>query len=134
MMNFLPVLLVVLLFFPFVARAGFLDVLGDILQYILCIITGIACPDPCLQLGPAASRLCHMVDNIGGALYVIGWGLALVVILVGGIAYMTSAGEEDKITKAKKIITSGLIGAAIILCSGFILSILVEFLAPLFLP
>jgi len=132
MKKFLPVLLIIFLFVPFAANAGVFDVIGGILQYILCFLTGIACLDPCLTLGPAAYNLCHLVDRIGEALYVIGWGLALVVILVGGITYMTSGGEEEKTSKAKKIITSGLIGAAIVLCSGFILSLLVEFLAPLF--
>jgi len=130
--KFLPVLVLSLLFAPFVAYAGIFDVIGGILQYVVCFLTGLLCPDPCLTLGSAAYRLCHLVDRIGSALYVIGWSLALVVILIGGISYMTSGGEEEKTSKAKKIITSGLIGAAIVLCSGFILSLLVEFLAPLF--
>lgn len=110
-----------------------LNFLTDILKDILCILTGIACPDPCLRLsGVASMGLCHLVDRIGGALYIIGWSLATVVILIGGITYMTSGGEEEKTKKAKNIIKSGLIGAAIVLCSGFILSLLVEFLAPLF--
>lgn len=132
MKKFFPVLLLILLFVPFVAHAGVFDVIGGILLYLVCILTGIACPDPCLTLGSAAFRLCHLVDRIGQSLYVIGWSLAMVVLLIGGISYMTSGGEEEKTTKAKKIITSGLIGAAIVLCSGFILSLLVEFLGPLF--
>lgn len=108
------------------------DFILDILQDLLCLLTGIACPDPCFLLSPAAMRLCHLVDNVGEALYVIGWGLALVVILVGGITYMTSGSNEEQIKKAKKIIINGLIGAAIVVCSGFILSLLIEFLSPLF--
>lgn len=132
MKKFLPVLLLIFLFVPLIAQAGFLDFLGDLLGDIVCILTGIYCPDPCLRLGPAAAGLCHLVDRIGQALYIIGWSLAMVVLLIGGISYMTSGGEEDKVTNAKKIIKSGLIGAAIVLCSGFILSLLVEFLSPLF--
>lgn len=110
-----------------------LDFILGILGDIFCILTGLACPDPCLRLPGAASiGLCHLVDRIANALYIIGWGLAMVVIIWGGIVYMTSGGEEDKVTNAKKIIKSGLIGAAIVLCAGFILSLLLEFLAPLF--
>jgi len=106
MIKILPILILVSLFVPYLAYAGFFDVVGGILQTILCIITGIACPDPCLQLisetgGTAAYRLCKLVDRIAGALYVIGWSLALVILLWGGIIYMTSGGNEDQITKTK---------------------------------
>lgn len=132
-MKFLPILIIVSLLFPFVAYAGFLDFLGGVLQFILCIFTGIACPDTCLKLeGPAAFRLCRLVDRIAGFLYVIGWSLALVVILWGGIMYMASGGAEDKITQAKKIIINGLIGTVIVVCSGVILSTLMYLLGPLF--
>ena len=46
---------------------------------------------------------------------------------------MVSGGNEEQLKKGKKIITSGLIGTAIVLCSGFILSLLVQFLTPLFI-
>ncbi len=138
MKKLLPILIVVFLLFPAVVQAGFLDVIGGILSYIVCLITGLLCPDPCLQLilstgGTAAYGLCKLVDRVASALYIIGWSLALVVILIGGITIMTSGGTEDKLSKGKKIITSGLIGTAIVLCSGFILSLLVQFLAPLFI-
>lgn len=137
MKKFLPILILVFFLFPLMVQAGFFDVIGNILQYILCIITGIACPDPCLTLisqtgGTAAYRLCNLVDRIASALYVIGWSLALVVILWGGISIMVAGGNEDQLKRGKQIIKSGLIGAAIVLCSGFILSLLVQFLYPLF--
>ncbi len=138
MKKLLPILIIVFLLFPAVVQAGFFDIVGGILTYVVCLITGLFCPDPCLQLisqtgGTAAYGLCKLVDRIASALYIIGWSLALVVLLVGGITIMTSGGIEDKLNKGKKIITSGLIGTAIVLCSGFILSLLVQFLAPLFL-
>jgi len=137
MKKFLPILIIISLFFPLAAHAGFLDVLGDILGYILCIATGIGCADPCLQLvyetgGTAAWGLCKLVDRIATTLYIIGWSLALVILLAGGITIMTSGGAEEQLKKGKRIITSGLIGTAIVLCSGFILSLLVQFLYPLF--
>lgn len=139
MRKFLVILIIGFLFFPYFAFAGFGDVAVYVLQTISCFVTGIGCPDTCSQLvaitgGTAAYRLCKLVDRIASALYLIGWSLALVIILIGGISYMTSGGEEAKIKKAKDIIKNGLIGAAIILCSGFILNLLVDFLAPLFYP
>lgn len=132
-MKFLPILLIVLLCFPLIAQAGFLDVLGDIIAGLLCITTGIACPDPCMTLGfGAAYRLCKLVDRIAQALYVVGWGLAFVVIIWGGIMITVAGGNEDQLKKGKAIIKNGLIGAGVVIGSGFILSLLLEFLAPLF--
>ncbi len=132
--KIIPILILVALLVPFVAQAG---LIGDILSTIFCLLTGIGCPDPCLQLisvtgGTAAYRLCRLVDRIAAALYLIGWSLAIVMILWGGIVYMTSGSNEDQIQRAKKIIINGVIGAAIVISSGFILSLLLEFLAPLF--
>ena len=73
----------------------------------------------------------NLIDRVALFLYVIGGAIALIVLLTGGITYMTAAGNEDKVKTAKKIIVNGLIGAAIVFCSGFILDLLVEFLKPL---
>lgn len=127
--------MLVFLVVPIVVQASFLSIIGNIILTIICLFTGALCPDPCmslLQIGSAAYKLCHIVDNVSGALYAIGWSLALVVILWGGISYMVSAGQEEKVKSAKKIITHGLVGTAIVLCSGFILGLLAQFLSPLF--
>lgn len=79
-------------------------------------------------------KLYRVIDNIAAFLYVLGGGIAVVVIIFGGITYMTAGGSEDKVGKSKKIITSGLIGAAVVFCAGFILDLLVEFLQPLIKP
>jgi len=134
MIKIVPILILIALFIPFFAQAG---LIGDILSTILCLLTGIGCPDPCLELisvtgGTAAYRLCRLVDRIAAALYLIGWSLAIVMVLWGGIVYMTSGSNEDQIQRAKKIIINGIIGAAIVISSGFILSLLLEFLSPLF--
>ncbi len=43
--------------------------------------------------------------------------VAVVIILAGGFIWMTAAGNEEKVEKAKKLIFSGIIGLAIILTS-----------------
>lgn len=43
--------------------------------------------------------------------------IAVILILVGGFTWMTSAGNEEKIKKAKAILTSAIIGLMIILLS-----------------
>jgi hypothetical protein len=43
--------------------------------------------------------------------------IAVIMILWGGFIYMTAAGEEAKTDKAKKIITSGIVGIIIIMAA-----------------
>lgn len=135
MKKFLPILIVVLLLFPFVANAGLADIIRGIFDGVICILFHV-CPDPCSQLlvdvGPASWSLCRVINRIASALYLIGWSLAGVVILWGGISIMVAGGNEDQMKRGKAIIKSGLIGAAIVLCAGFILSLLLDFLYPLF--
>ncbi len=56
--------------------------------------------------------------------------IALIIVLYGGFAWMTSAGNEERIAKAKKILTNGLIGLIIIVFSfgitQFVLNKLIE--------
>jgi len=56
--------------------------------------------------------------------------VAVVIILAGGFMWMTAAGNEDKVEKAKQLIFSGIIGLAIILTSfaiaRFVISSLVS--------
>ena len=122
MKKILPIFILTFLLVPFVAQASIFDLFfGRI--------------DPCFTLRadkPAAYGLCHLVDNVGTVLYVVGWSLAVVIILIGGITYMTSVGDEEKVKKAKNIIKNGLIGAAIVLLAGVILDTLARFLVPSF--
>ncbi len=81
--------------------------------------------------GDNAYKLCKLMERIATVLYMIAGGIALIIILYGGISIMTAGANEDKLNKGKKVITYGLIGAAIVFSSGFILELLTEFLFPL---
>ncbi len=41
--------------------------------------------------------------------------VAVVIILLGGFKWMTAGGEEEKVSEAKKLIISGIIGLVIIM-------------------
>lgn len=110
-MKLLLILLIVLLFSPFIAQA-FVQNCGYYSTY--------------------TDKLFCVIDNVSVVLYILAGGIALVVIIWGGISYMTAGGNEDQIKKAKKVIFNGLIGAAIVFCAGFVLELLAEFLAPLY--
>lgn len=51
--------------------------------------------------------------------------LAVIIILWGGFIWMTAAGDETKVDKAKKLIVSGIIGIVIILAAYAIASFVI---------
>lgn len=78
--------------------------------------------------GWSLDKVVTLMDDAANWVYVIGFAVALIVIIVGGIGYMTAGGNEDKQKTAKKTIVTGLIGAAIILLAGIILDTVAKFL------
>jgi archaellum component FlaF (FlaF/FlaG flagellin family) len=63
---------------------------------------------PSLTLREVVSAVLNLLLSIIGI-------LAIITLVVGGIMYMTSAGEEDRINKAKSIVTYSIIGIAVAL-------------------
>ena len=55
--------------------------------------------------------IANIINIVLGVLGVI----AVVIIVYGGFKWMTAAGNEDQVSEAKKIITSGIIGLVIVL-------------------
>jgi len=88
-----------------------------------------------LAAGAQAERGAWTVDDITAILdkvatwcYLIGVAIALIVIIVGGIGYMTAGGNEDRQASAKKTIITGLVGTAIIVLAGIIIDTVVSFI------
>jgi hypothetical protein len=52
--------------------------------------------------------------------------IAIIIILYGGFVWLTSAGNEEKVSQAKKIITAGIIGLIIIFVSFAIATFVIE--------
>ena len=69
-----------------------------------------------------------VLDDVANWMYVIGFAVALIVVIIGGVGYMTAGGNEDKQKSSKKTIITGLIGAAIILLAGIVLDTVAGFL------
>lgn len=95
---------------------------------IFLLMPTIASAVYCSTIGPSAAKLCQLLVNIRNILWYIGWFLALIVIMIAGIMYMTAGGKQEQVDKAKKWLLYGIIGAAIILASGFILNIIKDLL------
>lgn len=52
--------------------------------------------------------------------------IAVVIVLYGGFMWMTAAGNEERISKAKQILTAGVIGLVIIVMAWAIASYVVK--------
>lgn len=73
----------------------------------------------CDQLEEYSGKLCDLLWKIQQLLYAIGIGLAGIMVIWGGITYMSARDDEEQVRKAKKMILNGLIGFAIVI--GFAL-------------
>lgn len=84
--------------------------------------------DMCSQLGGYSQtyKLCLLLQDIRDILYILGLAGAILVIIIGGIMYMTAGADESKVGNAKKTITYGIIGVIIIAASGFIIGVVNE--------
>ena len=67
-----------------------------------------------------------IIGAIGGLLKVLAIGIGTIMIIIAGIQYMTSAGNEERAAKAKKTILYTLIGVAIVVAVDFIIGLIGE--------
>ena len=74
------------------------------------------------------SAICNILQRVKTILLAVGLGLAVLFLILGGIQYMISQGDDEKATKAKKMIINALIGIAIILAATFLLNVVEGFL------
>ena len=155
-MKFLPILILILLLAPIFVLASYSET-GPRGEYRICDdAVQLCCVDyeegvPCTGSDPADSKcfpyyctegacaelwdqgqyctlkVCCAVARISRFLFFIASGLAVIVIVWAGIMYMVAGGEE-KATKAKKMLFYGLLGAAVVFGSGFIINLLMEIL------
>jgi hypothetical protein len=101
MKKFLPVILLSLFVLPIIAFAA---------------------TDPSIVI-------CNVFDKVKTILASVGFGIAVIFIIVGGIKYMTSGGDAEKATSARGMIINALIGIAIILAAMFIITMVQGFLS-----
>lgn len=80
---------------------------------------------------PAQTLGLGTTDLKGTVINVINWVLgllgiiAVIMILVGGFQWMTAAGNEEKVEKAKKIISAAIVGLIIILLAWAIVNFVI---------
>lgn len=67
-----------------------------------------------------------IVDKIAIAIRPIAVAVAIVMIIISGIQYITSTGDEEKIKRAKKTMLYTVIGLVIVIMASFLIGILGE--------
>jgi len=84
---------------------------------------------PVLEKGDLVAIIFRLIQYLLAFLGVV----AIMVILYGGYTWMTAAGNDEKVGKAKKILIAGVIGMVIILLAyaiaGFVIARLQDFSA-----
>ena len=70
----------------------------------------------------------EIIGAIGDLIQVLALAIGVIMIIIAGIQYMTSAGSEEKTGKAKKTILYTLIGVAIVISVNFIIGLVTEIL------
>lgn len=85
-------------------------------------ITGLESPIP--YYGPATSQ--ELTNNVVTAMSKIAGALMIIVLLYGGILYITSAGNEEGIKKAQGAIKFAIIGIIVVLMAYFIIEFVVN--------
>lgn len=92
---------------------------------------GRNCDDPTTNNNECcACNFCHiflLIKRIIDFLSPMAAVVVVVMFLTGGIMFITAAGNPDKITKARKALTSAVIGFAIVLLSWSIVNIVIAF-------
>jgi hypothetical protein len=89
---------------------------------ILPLVANAAIVDP-------ATVLCNILKKIEKVVAAIGFGLAVILFVAGGIMYMTAGGDAEKSGKARKLMVNALIGIAIVFCAIFILDLVAGLLS-----
>lgn len=69
----------------------------------------------------------HIVSNLVSAAFIISGVAVFVMLVMGGVEYITSGGDKAKTEAAQKMITSAIIGLAIVASSYAIYMIVLEF-------
>jgi len=67
--------------------------------------------------------ICNILEVVKTILLAVGLGIAVIILIIGGIKYMTSSGDAEKAGGAKNMIINAIIGIIIILAAAFILAL-----------
>lgn len=82
----------------------------------LPLVASAQYPDPIITI-------CNILNIVKLIILAIGLGIGIIVLIIGGIQYMTAGGDAEKANKARKLITNAIIGIVIVFAAAFILAL-----------
>jgi type IV secretory pathway VirB2 component (pilin) len=92
---------------------------------IPALALAVSFEDPSVSIGLGTADLKDTVINIINWILGLLGIIAVIMILVGGFQWMTAAGNEEKVEKAKKIISAAIVGLIIILLAWAIVNFVI---------
>lgn len=69
------------------------------------------------------SFICNLLRIIRNIITAVGFAIAVIILIVGAVTYMTAGGDAEKATKGRKLIINAVIGIAILLAVIFIITL-----------
>jgi len=75
------------------------------------------------QVDSAVETVCNVLQVAKTIVAAVGFGIVVILLIVAGIKYMTSGGDDTKAAEAKKGIINGLIGLVVVVAALFIIGI-----------
>ncbi len=78
------------------------------------------------------SEIEGIINQVARFLIAIALVIAVIFLIYGGIRWMAAGADEEAATNAKKVIWNGIVGAAVVLAVGVILSTLSDVIARTF--
>ncbi|MBD3282266.1 MAG: hypothetical protein GF387_01505 [Candidatus Portnoybacteria bacterium] len=80
------------------------------------------------------NTICRVLQYTKTIIAAVGFGIAIIILIIGGIRYMTSGGDEEKAGSARKQIVNALIGIVIVFAAVFIIALVQGFLMKADIP
>ncbi|MCH7604915.1 hypothetical protein IID24_02930 [Patescibacteria group bacterium] len=74
----------------------------------------------------SAGDILLIIRNLGDWIFVFGLAIAVIMILGGGIMFVTAAGDPGRISTARKLLLWTVIGVVVIVFARGILAVLVS--------
>ncbi|HSX01343.1 MAG TPA: hypothetical protein VLF67_03825 [Candidatus Saccharimonas sp.] len=98
------------------------DACGTKTGFLPSLYDNLPCPGGKLQI-TGVSQIFIVVVNVIHILLALAGGLAVIFIMVGGIWYVTAAGDPAKLKRAKEIIQYAITGLVVTLLAFSVVSI-----------
>lgn len=102
-----------------------------IFSIILVVVPLIVFADTTIEDPLGNKGVEGIIKSITGLLKVIAISVGTIMIIISGIQYLTSAGNEERTSKAKKTMLWTIVGVAIVVAVDFIVGFIQEILGKL---